>query len=421
MTDQRSRIWWDWAGVGLLVATATVLLASPAFPSEDGPVHLYYVDILRGLLSQSGPYPGYFQLKSLVTPYALHYYSLLGLEMVFSPLVSEKLLLCAYIFAFGLGFRYLVEAVSGERHNPWSLVAIPFCMNLLVYMGFVNYCFGITLTLWLTGLWIRGSAAWTRRRVAVLFAVFLLLLLTHPIPVAVFLLFAGLHYAMEWMQPRAAGQKAPWLPGVLIVAMGATAAAWIGMFVGGADTGPSLPSHLSSSGPVAVLSGLVSQHAVSPIGLSWYRSCLGLLVGLAGIVLARSPWKQDGRWRSAAIAPMGTAAVCFVLYAVVPPQINDTWFFAERFPIFGVLFVIVGAAALAPDWEWSRTAGGLAVLVTLVVAGGQWTAVSQIGERIRPALEAPVAPAGSVGLILGLSKGYPSGLSFDPYMWAGVH
>jgi hypothetical protein len=421
LTTKDNRVWWDVAGIALLAATATVLLAAPAFPSQDGPVHLYYIDILRGLLTHTGPYPASFQLKTLLTPYALQYYSMLALETVLPPLVSEKVLLCGYIFAFGLGFRYLVEAVSEERHNPWSLVGIPFCMNMLVYLGFVNYCFGVALTLWLAGLWIRGARGWTRGRVAALLAVFLLLLLAHPIPVAVFLLFAGLHYAVEAKQWLERGQKVQWLPAALLVAMAVMGAGWIGMFVGGADNGPALPSHLSQFGIGAVLMGLIAQRAVSPIRWIWYWSALGLLAAVAAMVLVQSPWKKDGRWRPAAIALAGTGAICFALYAVVPPQINDTWYFAERFPIFGVLFMIAGAAALVPRWEWSRLAGGLAVLVTLGVVGAQWVTVRRIAGEMRPAMEAPVAKAGAVGLVIGPFKGYPAGLAFDPYMWAGVH
>ena len=68
--------------------------------------------------------------------------------------MSEKLLVCCYIFAFGLGFKYLVDSVA-ERHSPWTLAGAPFCMNLLVYMGFMNYCFGVAQVLFLSGLWIR--------------------------------------------------------------------------------------------------------------------------------------------------------------------------------------------------------------------------------------------------------------------------
>jgi hypothetical protein len=62
-----------------------MILSLPLFPSQDGQRHLYYADILRGVLAHAGPYAQHFEIKSYVTPYALQYYSLLALETVFPP------------------------------------------------------------------------------------------------------------------------------------------------------------------------------------------------------------------------------------------------------------------------------------------------------------------------------------------------
>ena len=112
--------YWNWAFLALLAATALILWAAPVFPSQDGPAHLYYVDVLRGVLTHSAPYAQYFRIKSLLTPYVLEYYSLLALELIFPAATSEKVLLCGYVLLFGFGFRYLVESVA-ERRSPWIL------------------------------------------------------------------------------------------------------------------------------------------------------------------------------------------------------------------------------------------------------------------------------------------------------------
>ena len=134
--DRRNR-WWTWTALALLAGTALIPLGTPLFPTQDGPVHLYYVDVLRGVLTHSAPYAQHFRIKRLLTPYALEYYCLLALEFVFSPGWSEKLLVVGYIFAFGMGFRYLVESVA-EKGSPWTLAGIPFCLHMLLYMGFLN-------------------------------------------------------------------------------------------------------------------------------------------------------------------------------------------------------------------------------------------------------------------------------------------
>lgn len=200
--DNRNPLW-RWVGLALLACTALIPFAARVFPSQDGPVHLYYADVLRGVLTHSAPYAQHFALKSFLTPYALEYYSLLTLEMVFSSALSEKLLLCVYIFVFGLGFRYLVESVA-ERGSPWALAGIPFCMHILVYMGFLNYSFAVALVLFLCGMWIRFSDRFTIGRVAALLAGLVLTMLTHPIPVAVFLLFSGLYFTIGLVQEAAA-------------------------------------------------------------------------------------------------------------------------------------------------------------------------------------------------------------------------
>lgn len=219
--ETRNRFW-TWAGLVLLAATAAIPFVAPVFPTQDGPVHLYYVDVLRGILSHSAPYGEYFRIKSFLTPYALEYYSLLALESLFSPAFSEKLLLAAYVFAFGLGFRYLVESVA-ERGTPWILTGIPFCLNMLVYMGFLNYCLALALLLFACGFWIRYAQNLSTRKAAITIGFLVLMLLTHPVPAAVFLVFAAI-----WLAANRAHRRTGSI--ALLAAMGVVALAWVGPF-----------------------------------------------------------------------------------------------------------------------------------------------------------------------------------------------
>lgn len=417
-------VWWNIAAVVLLAGTATILLASPAFPSEDGPVHLYYVDVLHDVIAHRAPYSQYFQLKTLLTPYALEYYSLLALETVFSPLVSEKLLIGLYILLFGVGFHCLVEAVSGERRNPWTLLGIPFCMNMLVYLGFLNYCLGIALMLLMAGLWIRYSVELTPRRVAALLAGFVLILLAHPIALAVFLLLIGLHFVVDFALAPSAWMQAlrdRRLPLALIVIMTVISLGWVRLFVDAASRPSLLPNYATRLGFVYALLTELSLIEVAPLTMAIYRDCLILLLVIAGLMLALRPWKQDGRIRTGAVVLSILSVVCFLLFCFAPAKINGTWYFPERFPILGVLFLIGAAAAMRPTCRWSKTAGVLAIVVTAITIPMQWYAVSEIGGELKPALEAPPVRAGLTGLVIEPPKLYPPGLSFDPYSWGGVH
>jgi hypothetical protein len=422
----RSRLW-NWAAIALLACTTLVLLASPVFPSQDGPVHLYYVDVLRGLLTHSAPYVQHFAIKNWVTPYALEYYSLLALETVFSAAVSEKLLLCAYIFAFGLGFRYLVESVAG-RGSPWTLAGIPFCMNLLVYMGFLNYSMAVALLLFLCGFWIRFSGRLTRGRIATLLAGLVLMLLTHPVPVAVFLLFIGVYFGADLAQDAAAGSwrwmpplRARRRPLVLIIAMGIVALAWVGLFVDPSQPASTDPGYAFTYGWFDTVATELQLYHVAPFKALRYRAGPILLAGIACLAPITGSWKDGRRLHIGAVSLAAVGWVCFVLFCVAPPRVNGNFYFAERFPILWILFSLSAASALRLPHRWNAAAGGAAACVTVCVLAMQWGQVSRIGAQIAPALNSPPAAAGSVGLIIGALKEEPPGLAFDPYMWGGAH
>ncbi len=423
----RQGILWDVAANALLVCTAVVVLAAPVFPSQDGPVHLYYVDILRNLLTHSGPYAQHFEIKALLTPYALEYYWLLVFEMVFSPAVSEKLLVCCYIFAFGHGFKYLVESVV-ERSSPWTLAGIPFCMSQLVYMGFLNYCIGVALALFLSGFWIRYWERLHPGRVAALLACFILMLLTHPVPVAVFLLFAGVHLVADLARATAAGSQL-WAsslrarrgPLAMIALMGGTAAVWLGGFVTHSQHAPSAPSFVADLGWIHAVTAALGLGHVVPFTSLAYRAGLMFLLAMTGLALLVGVWKHGGRASSAAIAMMATSAICFLLFCIGPGSINGSWFFPHRFLIFWIVFSIAAAAALRPPRLCTLAAGVIALCATGTVLVLQWANVSRIATAMRPVLDAPPAKAGSVGLIIGEETAPPEGLAFDPFLWGGAH
>jgi hypothetical protein len=410
-----------------LALTALIPFAAPVFPSQDGPVHLYYADVLRGILTHSAPYAQYFELKSWLTPYALEYYSLMALETVFPLEVSEKLLLCGYILLFGLGFRYLVESVA-ERGSPWILAGIPFSMHMLVYMGFLNYSFAVALLLILCGLWIRYSGHLTKGRVALLLAGLVLTLLTHPIPVAVFLLFIGLYAAIDLVQDAAAGQwrwkaclRARRRPLVLMAAMATVAILWVALFVDRSQRTPEEPNYASVLGWLRVVVTELVLAPVAPFTSLSYRAGPVLLLGAAGLTFFMGFWKDGRRHRTAAIALAAAGAICFLLYGIVPPRVNGSYYFPERFPILGVLFVLAGAAALGAPRRWSVATGSLAACVAVGVVALQWSHVRELSAQLAPAFTVPPVAAGSLGVIVGPPKSLPDGLAFNPYMWAGAH
>jgi hypothetical protein len=417
---------WDTAAIALLACTAIFVLAMPVFPTQDGPVHLYYVDILRDLLRQSGPFTQHFEIKTFLTPYALEYYSLLVLEAAFSPTLSEKLFICGYIFAFGLGFRYLVESVA-ERNNPWTLVGIPFCMNLMVYMGFLNYCIGVALMLFLSGFWIRYWRQLGARRVTMLLVGLILMLLTHPVPAAVFLLFISVYFGMDlarssmtdsgrWVSHFRERQR----PLAVIAVMAAMSAAWVGRFLNHSQQAASGAREPSRYRWVHDVTVALKLWGIAPFTSPTYRLGLAFPLAMAGLACLAAVWTHR-RPSSSAIALFATSAICFTLFCFAPFSINGSSLFSNRFAIFWIVLFVAAAAALHPPHRWSLAAGVIAFFVTGALLSMQWVSISRIAREIRPALDAPLAEVGSVGLIIGEDNGSSARLRFDPFIWSGAH
>src|ERR1700730_4855855 len=63
----------------LLAACLLFLITLDSFPSQDGPVHSYYADVLQDLLKGGHAYGRYFQISHILPPYALTYYLLIAL------------------------------------------------------------------------------------------------------------------------------------------------------------------------------------------------------------------------------------------------------------------------------------------------------------------------------------------------------
>lgn len=397
----------------ILAATAAIPLAAPVFPTQDGPVHLYYVDVLRGVLTHSAPYAQHFRIKTFLTPYALEYYSLLGLELFFSPVFSEKMLILAYILGFGLGFRYLVESVA-ERGTPWILTGIPFCLNMLVYMGFLNYCMALALLLFACGFWIRYAERITTRRGAIMIGFLILMLLTHPVPAAVFLGFAAL-----FLLARRSNRNAR--PIVLLAAMGILALAWVAPFLHPTLSGERNRNYLATMGWFDTIATELQLYHVSPFRSLLYRAGPILLVALAAAAVAAGLRRRHRGVSSGAKALLAASAACFAAYCLVPQRMNGSFYFAERFPILWVLFLLAGAAAIPLPRGWTLAAGGLAIATTLGLLVQQHVKVEEIASRMALAGRIPLAQPGDVGLIVASSRETPPGLQFNPYMWSAVH
>ncbi|HEX29740.1 TPA: hypothetical protein ENG04_06630, partial [Candidatus Poribacteria bacterium] len=129
-----------WVIIGLTFLHVLPIWSFRYFPSQDGPCHLENSYMLLHYFDDDKTYSRYYKLNLRPVPNWLSH-PLLALMMLFlPPLISEKILLTAYVILFVLSILYFLRSV-GEDKLFLSLFAFPFIYNYLLHMGFYNFSF----------------------------------------------------------------------------------------------------------------------------------------------------------------------------------------------------------------------------------------------------------------------------------------
>jgi hypothetical protein len=409
----------------LLIAGYWVWIVSlPVFPSQDGPVHLYYAEVASRLFSGSAAFGAEYRLAHWLPPYSLHYYILmLLLRWVPAPL-AEKLLVCIAVLVSGYGLRFLAGRIgpSGSVVSIWML---PFVLHRYIFLGLYNYGLALGLAFFAMGVWCSPNRHDLRQR-----ALFLVLTgvitLTHPVPLAILLgycgtllicgAFSGKGEAQEWVRPRTS--RGDWI--VLLAA--SASVIYVVWFRNPLEVHPDQVPVGSVQGlhlHFARFRELVEMFLVSPIVSAPYRGLLAgiaLLASIGGLVAS----VRDLAKRHCTIAVL-TAAWGLMLAAGVaflPTWINGAALFAERLSVPGGLLLVAAASRL----EWPRK-HWIAIVAGAVVAASALLALqSAIGPAARrlalPQRSSVAAPYGRAIFVSTLNT--PVGLTFDPCRSAGV-
>lgn len=436
------------ATILLLLAYIVWILSLPAWPSQDGPIHLYYVHVMRELLSHHATvYSRYYTIKHVLPPYALYYYALLALSKICSLLLADRLVLCAYLVLFVFGFRYLAQKV-GPSADLSTLLAVLLALNWSAGIGFLNYCLSLALVFWAMGLWLR----FTDRKLGARL-VFLLLVaaitLTHPVPLLILLTFCG----VDWLQRVAfrgtSGgdpQRKCFIADLVLLGLSALALLYVRHFAMAppmAQSGAVRSAYMSQVGHhvVDTVKGhhlaLLFGHSV-PI-LVYLFGLLALLAtayALAIVAFLRS--RAVGRWR-ASDTWLVYSVVLLVVIPFLPSDFNDAFYFTERLSILIWLAPLLAASGWTPraitvsdaDGRKPASPGPLRLglltfaVVTNVCLLWQGNAVLRpIAEQMAAIQREPISHAGQLGLILEDSR-VPASVnkepSWYPYYWAGAH
>ena len=424
------------AAVVIVVAYVVWLLSLPAFPTQDGPIHLYYTHVLRALFAhRPTPYSDFYRVKHLLPPYSLYYYALLGMSHAVSLLMADRLIVCVYIASFVFGFRYVAK-VLGPAADMMTLFATLLLLNWPLGMGFVNFCLALSFALWAIGLWLRfaGRAGFLSRMGFVLLAV--LVMFTHPVPLLAVLGVAGLELILRVIANRRAIRSIPHLVSDIVTwAVSACTLGYVKLFTAsrplqqtavgqepgsfGARVSHDLMNYASEKGVAFLLGPGLALRAYRVILL--VAIAVPLFLAIRRFVLSR----RSGRWAAPDVT-LVLAIAAIVLMPFVPHDLNGSHFFAERLLLIVWLLPLFAASASSLPSRGLRIAMLsfvlLAQAIILPLANAKMRPVADTIAAVDRVPRQIAAAPGVVGLVLDDARPMeaPPGLSFNPFLWVAV-
>lgn len=424
----------------LLIVAAYViwLLSLPAWPSQDGPVHLYYTHVLGALLShRPTAYAHFYTIKHLLPPYALYYYALLALSKFVPLLLADRLIVCAYVVSFVFGFRYLSRAL-GPSADTTTLLATLLLLNWPLGMGFVNFCLSLSFVFWALGLWLRfaGRAALPQRIAFVLLAI--LAMFTHPVPLLALLGLAALALVLRTLRHRQTTRTLPpfFTYDLITLVVAALTLGYVKLFTSShplAQTAIAVPSGSFASQVAHNVLQYASEKGLAFLSgpgleLRLYRVIL-LVVFILPLALAlRQLFRNRVRhlW-TAADTTLALSIFALIVLPFLPHDLNASHFFADRLLLLVWLLPIFAATGYTFSSPRSRAGILLFVLVAqvLILATAN-TTLRPIARSIAHLDNSPAQIAsapGQLGLVLEDPRlaDFPPGLTFNPFLWAAAN
>ena len=319
------------------------VLSLPLFPSQDGPMHKYYVHAIASILSGSHSYSAY-AIRHPFPPYATHYVILLGLTRFLSFDVAEKILICVVFICTAYGFRYCARAL-GPTGDLLSLCMVPLVLHWSLVMGFLNYSLAIGLFFLAAGFWCRASG---QPRLWLFFVLTTFLLaLTHPVPLLLLIVFCSLDLFIRLFH-HFAPKDYRWQ----FFALAVTCLSFL-YPLASVDRSRSASNLLGFGLHKDALISSIALFGISPFDtrsknlfINAYR--LGLYALLLGcLVLAAEGFLH--RWRTHQLRPgdsmlIMTVAILFAI-PILPASMNGSDYFSQRLMIFPWLGAIAAASA----------------------------------------------------------------------------
>ena len=429
-----------------VLLTCVWVWSLPVFPSQDGPLHLYYVNALRQLLAhQPGVYLRTYTIKGYITPYSVYYYSLVGLGK-FVPLeTADKIMVCGYVLLFATATRTLIRSVTSNA--VWApFCVLPVLLNWPLMMGFINYSLSTCLACFALAAWCSGIGRPEPRYRVVFLLLIALMMVTHPVPWLIVLGFVWFEMAVRLLHSRFAQRRDPRALAVGSLRLDLLAASlaclpvfYIRRFKGmvqtvepeGALTTPVAHFLSPSLWPFAgraqqfLRTFGVDIYAGSELLPRLYRAAISVLV--FAILIAAVVYLV--RQRRAETWPVAHTWLLFSLclfpfLLFLPDKISDHYYFVSRLGIlFFVSCIVGGSLAMQGMRRLGISLATFAYLLCLLTLALALRYITPVARSIATFDQASVVPSTDRPGLLMQAPGIKRarGLDYLPYLWAGAH
>lgn len=399
------------------------IFSLPVFPTQDGPIHLYYAHILRELYSGSGSFGEYFSVRYPPPPYVAHYLLLLVLMQFFGAVMAEKLVVCLIVILTSCGFLQLIRVVS-KRGLVLGLLGIPLSLNWTVGMGFHNFGLSFAMSLFAIACWIRGRTNDSNRARIGFVILAVLMLFTHPVPLLITILYAWSDLILVCLLPVSSIWNR--YRRDLYAALGASLTlTYIVLFVDRSRASEDVTHQLIQWGMLRdLLHGRPLSLVFETPGAIVYQTFLFFIAGL-GLLCAlfrlRNNWKKK-------IVDSGTtmtlvAVVLTILYPVTPRGMNGSDYFGDRMVLYILFFLIAGVAQnynSAPR-QWHYAAASVCSLVAVFVLAIDDSDVRDVAKAMSRLEHSTLGAPGVAGIFIDPPRVPTSGhLTYDPYIWSAA-
>jgi hypothetical protein len=408
------------------------IVSLPLFPTQDDPMHLYYVSVLSHLDQGSSTFfpifEKFFFVRHPLPPYTVHYVILRWLTGFLSSVQAEKCMACLILVTTAFGLRFLAQAV-GKNSGVMSLWIIPVSLSWPLFMGFHNYCLSLGFGLWALGIWFRAARSDNRALYLLFLLVIVLILFTHPVPLLFVLAIVAADVFIRLGQDAffRAEPARQLLVGhrwrILFAALAFSSLTYVAHFVNRSNTAKNLTEHFSRAEVASSLIRLDSLWFATGAMSQLYRVALyaSLLLSLYfAFHHLRHSWKNRELDASAVLLLCALAMI--VVVPLLPRDMNGSEHFSDRLVIC-IWIAVIAAASSGPAFRprLSNIVAISAALLALFAIGLADHLIRPVANRLSLIEQVPVKPH-RLGILLDAPiREHDPYLTFDPYArWAGA-